>query len=318
MKNFIAAITTLACFFLLPGAYASAQTVNKIVAVVNEEVVTQQDVDQLKTILYAQYAQEFKGNDLLKKMQEVEGNLLRQIIEDKLVLSRAKELNVRATDNEIEDKLKLIKSSFPSDEVFNETLMSQGVTVADLKDRYRDQIIMRKIVEFGVKSKVSVLPSDVTKYYEDHRQEFKIDEKYKVRHILIKADSDVDAELAKVETGDIYDDIVRGRDFAELAKEYSQGPHKEQGGDMGYLSRGTMLKELDDAIFLLKPGEFSPPIRSDLGYHIFKVEDATNSGYMSLDGAKQDIEKILFQKKFKEKLDEWLSELKAKAYISIK
>ncbi|MBU1006900.1 MAG: peptidylprolyl isomerase [Candidatus Omnitrophica bacterium] len=318
MKNFIAAITTLACFFLLPGAYASAQTVNKIVAVVNEEVVTQQDVDQLKTILYAQYAQEFKGNDLLKKMREVEGDLLRQIIEDKLVLSRAKELNVRATDNEIEDKLKLIKSSFPSDEVFNETLMSQGVTVADLKDRYRDQIIMRKIVEFGVKSKVSVLPSDVTKYYEDHRQEFKIDEKYKVRHILIKADSDVDAELAKVETGDIYDDIVRGRDFAELAKEYSQGPHKEQGGDMGYLSRGTMLKELDDAIFLLKPGEFSPPIRSDLGYHIFKVEDATNSGYMSLDGAKQDIEKILFQKKFKEKLDEWLSELKAKAYISIK
>jgi parvulin-like peptidyl-prolyl isomerase len=295
------------------------QVVNKVVAIVNDEVITQQDVEQLKAILYAQYVQEYKGDELLEKMEELRKDLLRQMIDDKLVLSRAKELNIKATEAEIDERLQYIKSGFPSEEAFNETLKTQGVTVGNLKDRYRDQIMMKKVVELEIKSRVSVLPSEIAKYYDEHREEFKSsDEKYKVRHILIKAEDDVGFELAKVEIDELYSKIKEGYDFSELAKQYSQGPNKEQGGDMGYISRGEMLKELDEVTFSLRPGEFSMPVKSKLGYHIFKVEDIANSGYLSLENVKQDIEKLLYQQKLKEKLEEWLGELRSRAYISIK
>ena len=317
MKNLIVKIS-LACLLFLGPVAAKAQVVNKVVAVVNEEIVTQQDLDQLRAVLYAQYAQHYQGDELLKKMEEAKEGLLEQVIDDKLILSRAKELNIRVSEQEVEDKLEEIKGGFPSEQIFDETLRTQGITVANLKDRYRDQIMMKKLVEFEVKSKVDVLPSEISRYYEEHRSEFKVDEKYKVRHILIKAGDDVSFELAKVESGEIYDKLRQGYDFSELAKAHSQGPNKEQGGDMGYISRGTILDELEDAIFKLKAGEFSGPVKSRLGYHIFKVEDVTDSGYLGMDEAKKDIKRSLFQKKLKEKLDEWVAELKSKAYISIK
>jgi parvulin-like peptidyl-prolyl isomerase len=294
------------------------QVVNKVVAIVNDEVITQQDVEQLEAILYAQYVQEYKGGELLQKMEELKKDLLKQMIDDKLILSRAKELNIKATEDEINEKLEYIKSGFPSEQAFNETLETQGITVANLKDRYRDQIMMKKIVEFEIRSRVSVLPSEIVKYYEEHKEDFKLDERYKFRHILIKGSDDVSFELAKVEIEGIYNKLKEGYDFAELAKEYSQGPNKEQGGDMGYIRRGEMLPELDQVMFSLKPGEISMPVKSKLGYHIFKLEDITHSGYLSLENVKQDIEKLLYQTKLKEKLDEWLLELRSKAYISIK
>lgn len=305
-------------FFVVLPVYSYAQVVNKVVAVVNDEIITQQDVYQLKAVLYAQYVQEYQGEELLKKMEDIGKDLLSQMIEDKLILSRAKELSIRVSDEEINERLGYIKSNFPSEKVFNDTLEAQGVTVANLKDRYRDQIMMKKVVELEIKSRVSVLPSEIAQYYEEHRPELKRDEKYKVRHILIKAADEVSFELAKIEIGDIYNKLKEGYDFSQLAKERSQGPNKETGGDMGYVSRGEMLEELDKAIFSLKPGEFSEPIRTGIGYHILKVEDIQNSGYLSMEEAKRGIEEFLFQKRFKEKLNEWLAGLKSKAYISIK
>ncbi len=300
------------------AACVQAQVVNKVVAVVNNEIITQHDVDQLLAVLYAQQVQEYKGDELLERMEDSKKDILKRMIEDKLILSRAREMGVNVSEDDVDAKLELIKSGFPSEEAFQKTMQMQGITVSDLKARYRDQIMMKKIINFEIKSKVSVLPSEIAEYYEKHREEFKQDEKYRVRHILIKAEDDVGFELARVEAQDIYDKLMDGQDFAEIAKKYSHGPNKEQGGDMGYIGRGEMLEELDRVIFELREGEFSSPVKSRVGYHIFKVEKIKHSGYFSLEDVKVGIEQVIFQKKLKEKLDEWLVELRTGAYISIK
>jgi len=87
---------------------------------------------------------------------------------------------------------------------------------------------------------------------------------------------------------------------------------------MGYIARNEMLQDLDAAIFSLKSGEFSSPIKTQIGYHIVKVEDIKYSGYLSLDDTKKDIKDMLFTKKLQEKLSDWLTELRTSAYISIK
>lgn len=308
----ISVILTVSC------AVGYTETVNKFVAIVNDEVITQQDIDQLLAVLYAQYSQEYKGDELLKKMEDVKKDILTQMIEDKLVLSRAKELGIKVTESEIDERLDYIKKNFPSEQEFYDTLKTQGITLANLKDRYRDQIMMKKLVDMEVRSRVSVVPSEVSGYYEKHKAEFRQGDKYRVKNILIKAQDAVSLELAKLEIEDIYARLKQGDNFDELAKLKSQGPNASQGGDMGYIEPGQMLEVLDNAIFKLKPGEFSEPVKSEIGYHIFKVEEINPGKEPGLEEVQKDIQMMLFQNKFKAKIDEWLAGLKNKAYISIK
>jgi len=300
------------------GSIAHAATINKLVAVVNDEVITQQDVDQMLAVLYAQFSQEYKGDELLQRMEHAKKDILNQIIEDKLVLSKAKELGIKVTESEIDERLDYIKKGFSSEEEFYKTLETQGVTIANLKDRYRDQIMMKKLVDYEIRSKVSVLPSEISAYYEKHRSQFREGDKYKVKNILIKAKDDISFELAKVEIDGVYNKLKEGASFDDLARQYSQGPNAEKGGDMGYIEKGQMLEALDSAIFKLKHGEFSEPVKSEIGYHIFKAEDIQYGKQASLEEVQKDIQMVLFQEKFKARIEEWLSGLKKKAYISIK
>ncbi len=300
------------------GALAQAATINKFVAVVNDEVITQQDVDQLLSVLYAQYSQEYKGDELLQKMEQVKKDILNQIIEDKLVLSKAKELGIKITESEINERLDYIKKSFSKEKEFYKTLETQGITVANLKDMYTDKIMMKKLVDYEVKSKISVLPSETSSYYEKHGGQFMEKVQYRVKNILIKAKDEAAFELARIEMDNVYNKLKQGEDFDALAKQYSQGPNAEKGGDIGYIEKGQMLETLDKAIFKLKPGEFSEPVKSEIGYHIFKVEDIKSEKPAGFEEAQKDIQMILFQDKFKVMVNEWLSNLKKKAYISIK
>ncbi len=299
-------------------ASAQAATINKFVAVVNDEVITQQDVDQMLAVLYAQYSQDFKGDELLQKMELVKKDILNQIIEDKLVLSRAKELGIKITESEINERLDYIKKGFPSEDAFYDTIKTQGVTIANLKDRYRDQLMIKKLVDYEVKSKISVLPSETNAYYEKHKDLFRENDKYRVKNILIKAKDAVSYELAKVEIDNIYNKLKEGGNFDDLARQYSQGPNAEKGGDMGYIKKGQMLEALDNAVFKLTLGEFSEPVKSEIGYHIFKAEDIKYGRQASLEEVQKDIQVIIFQEKFKTQVNEWLAGLKKKAYISIK
>ncbi|MCX5687393.1 MAG: peptidylprolyl isomerase [Candidatus Omnitrophica bacterium] len=201
---------------------------------------------------------------------------------------------------------------------FYKTLETQGITVANLKDRYTDQIMMKKLVDYEVKSKISVLPSETSSYYEKHRDQFMEKAKYRVKNILIKAKDEAAFELAKIEMNNIYNKLKEGEDFDVLAKQYSQGPNAEKGGDMGYIEKGQMLETLEEAIFKLNSGEFSEPVKSEIGYHIFKVVDIKYGRQASLEESQKDIQTMLFQDKFKVMVSEWLSRLKKKAYISIK
>ncbi|MFA5389717.1 MAG: peptidylprolyl isomerase [Candidatus Omnitrophota bacterium] len=302
----------------VPVLAVCAGTINKFVAVVNDEVITQQDVDQLLAVLYAQYTQEYKGDDLLRKMEEAKKDILNQIIEDKLVLSRAKELDIKVSDSEIDERMEYIKKGFPSEQEFYKTLETQGVTVANLKERYKDQIMMKKLVDYEVRSKISVLPSEISDYYEKYKDRFRSADKYRIKNIVIKARDNVGLELAKVEIENVHKKLSEGGDFDELARQYSQGPNAEKGGDMGYVERGQMLEVLDSAISKLNKGEFSAPVQSEIGYHILKVEDVEYGSHAALEDVQKDIQMALFQDKFKNKVQEWLSGLKDKAYISIK
>ena len=318
MKKF--AVLILLYAVLLFPACLKAEIVDGIVAVVNNEVVTQAELNAILLPLYTQYKSTYSDEELLMKIDEAKKNILYQLIEDKLILQEAHKIGMPATDEEVAERLEQIKSQFSSSQEFKSALASQGLTVVDLKEKYREQLIKEKMVNREVRSRVSVTPIEIALFYEKNEDDFNLPAQVKVMTIMIrKSEADPESNtdsLKKIKMIELK--IAEGEDFAKLAREYSQDPSAVDGGDMGYIGKGQMMKKIDEVIFSLQPGEISETIETPVGYHVFKIVEVKEAGAESFDEARMQIENYLFQEKAKERFDEWMTNLKENAYISVK
>ena len=318
MKKF--AVLILLYAVLLFPACLKAEIVDGIVAVVNNEVVTQAELNAILLPLYTQYKSTYSDEELLMKIDEAKKNILYKLIEDKLILQEAHKIGMPATDEEVAERLEQIKSQFSSSEEFKSALASQGLTVVDLKEKYREQIMIKKMVNREVRSRVSVTPIEIALFYEKNEDDFNLPAQVKVMTIMIrKSEADPESNtdsLKKIKMIELK--IAEGEDFAKLAREYSQDPSAVDGGDMGYIGKGQMMKKIDEVIFSLQPGEISETIETPVGYHVFKIVEVKEAGAESFDEARMQIENYLFQEKAKERFDEWMTNLKENAYISVK
>ena len=318
MKKF--AVLILLYAVLLFPACLKAEIVDGIVAVVNNEVVTQAELNAILLPLYTQYKSTYSDEELLMKIDEAKKNILYKLIEDKLILQEAHKIGMPATDEEVAERLEQIKSQFSSSEEFKSALASQGLTVVDLKEKYREQLIKEKMVNREVRSRVSVTPIEIALFYEKNKDDFNLPAQVKVMTIMIrKSEADPESNtdsLKKIKMIELK--MAEGEDFTKLAREYSQDPSAVDGGDMGYINKGQMMKKIDEVIFSLQPGEISETIETPVGYHVFKIVEVKEAGAESFDEARMQIENYLFQEKAKERFDEWMTNLKENAYISVK
>ena len=318
MKKF--AVLILLYAVLLFPACLKAEIVDGIVAVVNNEVVTQVELNAILLPIYTQYKSTYSDEELLKKIDEAKKNILYKLIEDKLILQEAHKIGMPATDEEVAERLEQIKSQFSSSQEFKSALASQGLTVVDLKEKYREQLIKEKMVNREVRSRVSVTPIEIALFYEKNEDDFNLPAQVKVMTIMIrKSEADPESNtdsLKKIKMIELK--MAEGEDFTKLAREYSQDPSAVDGGDMGYINKGQMMKKIDEVIFSLQPGEISETIETPVGYHVFKIVEVKEAGAESFDEARMQIENYLFQEKAKERFDEWMTNLKENAYISVK
>jgi parvulin-like peptidyl-prolyl isomerase len=318
MKKF-AAFILLGITLLYPLSL-KAEIVDGIVAVVNNEVITQAELNTILLPIYSQYKSTYSDEELLKKIDEAKKNILYQLIEDKLILQEAEKIGILVTDEEVDERLQQIKSQFSSSDEFRDALASQGLTVIDLKEKYKEQIMIKKMVNREVRSRVSITPIEIALFYEKNKDDFEVPAQVKVMTIMVrKNDQDPEANTESIKKVKMIElKIAEGEDFAKLAREYSQDPSAVDGGDMGYIGQGQMMKKIDEVIFSLQPGEISQTIETPVGYHIFKIVEVKEAGAESFDDARLEIENYLFQEKAKERFDEWMAGLKENAYISVK
>lgn len=175
-------------------------------------------------------------------------------------------------------------------------------------------VLAREFIQRNLENKVTVTDEEIKKYYQEHKDEFKAEESVKARHILIRVPEGADAKAwkdAEKKAEMIRQKLLKGEDFAKLAKEYSEDPgSKNRGGDLGYFSKGRMIPEFEKAAFSLKKGEISRPVKTSFGYHIIKVEDRKAAGQLKLDEVKDEIRKRLIQEKERKLQEEVLSRLK--------
>ncbi len=311
----------VALFFVLAFASAAAvpaaEVVERIIAVVNDEIVTEQDLQVSMGPVIAQYRTVYAGKEFDQKLQEARKEFLGKVIEDKLILSEAKRLLVIVKDEEVDEMLNEVRNKFPNRETFLRAIEEQGLTEKKLWNRFRDQLMTQKLVAYEVKSKVSVSPGEVSEYYKANQALFVQGDRARLEHILIRTATRGEEE-SKLLADKIATELAEGKPFDELARTYSEGAEAKEGGQMGWMEKGQLMGEIDEKVFALAEGGVTPPIKSSLGYHIFRVAERQKTSVKPLSDVRQEINDKLFRKKLDERLGAWIADLKKGAYVSIR
>ena len=317
-------LVMLACLLLNTfPAWAQKQLVDRVVAVVNDEAITQSEMDVYLRPLYEELRQQYGGEELAKQLDEVRLKLLNQMIEDRLVFQDAKTRGITVDESEIDEVVEETKKRFSSDTEFENMLIGQGYNLNELRESFHRQIAVRKLQDMQIRSQVVVSPQEIEDYYKNHQSEFAEEEAVKVRSVSIRKNEDavkkgIIDENAKKEIETIEKRIRGGESFEKLAQEFSEDANAKQGGMVGWVKRGAMLPAIDKNLFELQVGGISPVLETSVGFHLFKVEEKRTSRIPPLDEVREKIRRILFQQEAQARFKEWMEQLKNRAYISIR
>ena len=303
----------------LSACLCRAEVIDRIVAEVNDQSITNSEIENAMKPL----VQEFKTDrgdktELDKKMNEARKEVIERLIEEKLILQEAKRQKMGVRDEEIEERVQLIKSKFPDEQSFQIAMSKQAVNMWELKKVYKDQIMVKKMVRQYVRGHLKITPTQIADYYQKHINDFRLPESVRASEILIKYKPYEESLKTERTAAQVMDLLNAGAEFEVVAKKYSEGPNAADGGDIGWVERGSMTGEVDKVIFNLKEGGHSKPIKTKVGIAIFRVKSARNERFKPLETVKGEIEDMLLDQNAKMAIDKWIKELKEKAYISIK
>lgn len=293
--------TLLLCWFL-PLNLALAAS-DKIIAVVNNDIVTQSEADASLNFTALQISQQYKGQELQERVKYERDNLITRIIEDKLILQEAYKQGIRPKPEYLKQKVEQIKKEIPEGLSLESILKERGLTVNDYEKHIGEQLIMREVIDRNIRSKILVSPEDVTAYFNAHKEEFMENETRVVDMFLLDSDIEADGLIADLKNGKAPEDAAKEHD-AQYSKEY--------------MSASQFRPEITDMVFSLGKQEISKPLNIDDKFYVFRLQEIISAKLTDLSAAHNKISSYLFQDKFNRKMVEWLDELKSKAFIEIK
>ena len=287
-----------------------------VVVTVNGVAITRAELDRATQAILGQNRMPAPTDPEQKK--KIEEAALNQIVAAEVLYQAAKKQDFPDLDKKVEAKFDEGKSKFPTKEDFEKALKENNITVQELKDLLRRDIIINNYIEKQISSKITITTEQAKKFYDENLDKFKKPESVKASHILIGVDPKATPEeklKAKQKADDLLKQVKGGADFAEIAKKDSTCPSGKNGGDLGDFSRGQMVKPFEDAAFGLKQGEVSGVVETQFGYHIIKATGKTEGGATPFDQVKGKIEEYLKGTEVQKQVMAKVEELKKSAKI---
>lgn len=283
-------------------------------AAVIERVIVAIDGDPYTVSDLRQYARDkmdrpFPVGDL-EKVGSEDKETLEQFITDKILNLEVKRLGIKISESEIDDYIQRTKEKNRiSDEEFKAALEREGMTLPKYRESVRLEIEKSEIINSQVHKKVNVTQEDIERYYRAHSRRYATQDRVHLRHILISIPEKSSGEREKGALERAHEILARarsGEDFGQLARSYSEGAGASNGGDIGWLQRGQLMKEIEEAAFKLAPGLVSSPLRTSLGYHLVKVEAQETGQILPLSAVQEKIREELYAKALEERFQKWL------------
>ena len=306
---------------LLPGAFAgNPEIVDGIAAIVNSNVITYSDIRDYVQPVLAQLRRNYTGSNLIEKVQAAQMDALNNLIERHLILQEFNGKGYSFPDTVVDEQLNnTIATDFGGDRsALIKTLEAEKMTLVKYREQLRDRIIVQAMRNRKTQNEVVVSPYKISTYYQAHIADYKVDDQIKLRMITIKKPAIPEPEDARRKLADeIWTKLEAGTSFDSLAKLHSDGKEGKQGGDWGWVGRDELRKELSTPAFQLKPGQHSHVIETTDGYYILQVDEMNAAHTKPLSEVRGEIESHLLQDQRAKMEQDWVKQLRAKAFIRI-
>jgi peptidyl-prolyl cis-trans isomerase SurA len=311
---------------VLMGALASytvhAELVDRVAAVVNNDIVTLSEVE-------ARAAPELvrlRGEPADKRgelRQQILKRALDMLIGEKLMEAQIRELNIEVADSEIDLGVEDVKKQNNlTTEQFEQLLAQEGYTMATYRSFMRKHLARMKLVNLKVRGKVKIADEDLkaeyAKWARDEAQETEVH----ARHILVQVNPKAtpeQVEAARAKAAALAAEArTPGVSFAELAKKKSEGPSAADGGDLGFFRRGVMVAEFEKVAFNTPVGQVSDPVRTKFGWHVIYVEEKRALAAPPFDEVKDQLREKMLRGQLEKYTEQYVQELRAAALVDVK
>jgi parvulin-like peptidyl-prolyl isomerase len=263
-----------------------------------------------------------KAQQAPKDRGQLRREALDELIKEKLLAERAKELSVSATDAEIDEALERVKAQYnlTTDAEFDAAVAQTGLTRDELRRQLRDTITIQKVVGRDVAARLDVTDDILRLEYERQKEKlYPVPEQARVAEIVVRFNkgSAAERERAGQRIAEAQEKIKAGAGFADVAKEYSEGAAKDHGGDLGTVSRGELMPSLDAAVFADPPNEYPPPVLMASSMHIFRVRDRKPASFRLFNEVKEELRKKIGEELYEKRFAEYVGKLRKEAFVKI-
>jgi peptidyl-prolyl cis-trans isomerase SurA len=309
-----------AIFLLLAPTGAGAETLDRIAAVVNQNIITTYQLQKAMADHQAENGQGTEGSDA-EGGSDLQHQVLSKLIEDDLVQQRIEELKIEVSDDEIEGAIRDVETQNKlTPEQLEAALQAQGMNMAEYRQNLRRQILRYKLLGREVQSKVEVTNQDLLDYFRAHIADYRgapYVRLSRISFLLPDKASTAEVEAVRKKAEAALAQLQEGEDFNAVLLSCSSD-ESAVGGDMGEFSEGQLTPAFAQAIRTLKEGEITGIIETPGGFHILKITELSAGKIQKFDTVKEEIRKKLQEEKSKERYQEWAAGLKKNAYIDIR
>jgi peptidyl-prolyl cis-trans isomerase SurA len=328
LQLFAGIIVSAALTLIVPPqvhAQSSKGTViEEIVARVNNDAITLSDVQKADQALHEEIAHDCQGCPP-EKMEEIykdkQKDLLRDLIDQALLVERAKDMGI-SVETDVIKRLDEIRkqNNLGSMEELEKAVESQGLGWEDFKSQIRNTLLTQEVIRREVGSHISIPSDAVKKYYDEHQKDFIRPEQIVLSEIFLSTEGKSPEEMSSVEkkAEDLRNRVVKGEDFNEIAKHFSEGSTAKDGGELGTFEHGQLSKQLEDIVFKMEKGQMTDVIQTKTGFEVLKVEAHFEAGLQPRDKVENEIMNRIYGQKMQPTMREYLGQLREQSYVMVK
>lgn len=301
-------ILFLSLIFLGIYSSASAEVVDRIVALVNNDIITlvqlNKAIHPYKINIETSQKSSQEQKQLIEKLKT---DMLQQLIDRSLTAQEADKYQVKVSEADVDAAVENFKKMNKLDQAgLEKALAAEGLAYKDYRARMKEEILQSMLITRAVRSKVIITDNDIKAYYESHKDEFVGVKKYHLRNILMETEADILAVEAK---------LSQGLSFAQLAKDHSLATNASEGGDLGVFDVNSFSETIKNELLQLGKGQHSKVLETGQGYQLIYVEDILLEGDIPFDQARDQIQNILYKEQAEKRFSDWIESLKKSAHI---
>jgi peptidyl-prolyl cis-trans isomerase SurA len=313
------------CVVLMGRVVCAADYVDRVVAVVNDDVITLSEVDKAGKTYFDRIKEKAPANEQAMALEKARKEVLNGLIDKKLVSQKAAELSMTVDDSEIDSAIAQIlarNNATPQD--FRKELAMMNMSEQDYRNDLRDQILQSKLIAYQVRSRIVVVEDEIKEYYQKEYTVGNGESGYEILQMGFSWNTqnpgDGTEEEARKKAEEIRARVLAGESFMELAKSYSSLPSGADGGSIGLLKKDDMAAYMRDTILAMHPGEISPIVKAGNTFQFFKLLSVREGDVIikaPYESVKDEIRDVLYRQKMEEQYAEWVKSLREKAYIEV-